>query len=227
MVGRNGILWNDMNNKLLTPKKGFMKSSTSPPLVLSPQCCIHLWSFFFSKIDPKVANVPSLRGLQTGHWQNLGTYGKKTDFRAENLSVWCLRSDVLTLNHQLNAVESYFCREDNLNFFIIEADQRKCISWIDKRRNLKGSRRHSWYVVVTPTPKKCSQEKEFPRFGFFSRLIVAHGCANYFFICFDIVLCHFSMISSYLKGRSLEGSRSLSAIFLSFHTCIAPSTTVS
>ena len=79
-----------------------------------------------------------------------------------------------------------------------------------------------WYVVVTPTPKKCSQEKEFLRFGFFSRLLVAHGCANYFFICFYIVLCHFSVISSYSKGRSLEGSRSLSAIFLSFHTSIAP-----
>ena len=73
-----------------------------------------------------------------------------------------------------------------------------------------------------PTPKKCSQEKEFLRFGFFSRLLVAHGCANYFFICFDIVLCHFSVISSYSKGRSLEGSRSLSTIFLSFHTSIAP-----
>ena len=101
-------------------------------------------------------------------------------------------------------------------------DQRKCISWIVKRRNLKGSRRHSWYVVVTPTPKKCSQEKEFLRFGFFSGLLVAQGCANYFFICFDIVLCHFSVISSYSKGRSLEGSRSLSAIFLSFHTSIGP-----
>ena len=43
-----------------------------------------------------------------------------------------------------------------------------------------------------------------------------------FFICFDIVLCHFSVISSYSKGRSLEGSRSLSAIFLSFHTSIGP-----
>ena len=43
-------------------------------------------SFFFSpgssetksqKINPKVRNEPSLLGLQTGRWQNLGWYGKK------------------------------------------------------------------------------------------------------------------------------------------------------
>ena len=33
------------------------------------------------KIDPKVPNEPSLRGLQTGLWQNLGSYGKKRIFR--------------------------------------------------------------------------------------------------------------------------------------------------
>ena len=33
---------------------------------------------------PHVGNEPSLWGLQTGRWQNLGSHGKKTDFRAEN-----------------------------------------------------------------------------------------------------------------------------------------------
>ena len=32
------------------------------------------------KIDPKVRNEPSLQGLQTGRWQNLGWYGKKRPF---------------------------------------------------------------------------------------------------------------------------------------------------
>ena len=35
------------------------------------------------KIDPKVANRPSCRGLQTGHWQNPGSYSKKTEFGAK------------------------------------------------------------------------------------------------------------------------------------------------
>ena len=44
--------------------------------------------FFFTKrprkqkIDTKVGNGPSRQGLQTGHRQNLGSYGEKTDFRA-------------------------------------------------------------------------------------------------------------------------------------------------
>ena len=36
------------------------------------------------KIDLKVANEPSLRGLQTGNWQKFGAVRQKTDFRAEN-----------------------------------------------------------------------------------------------------------------------------------------------
>ena len=35
------------------------------------------------KIDPKVPNRPSRKGLQTGHWRNSGSYRKKTDFRAK------------------------------------------------------------------------------------------------------------------------------------------------
>ena len=32
------------------------------------------------KIDPKVPNRPSRKGLQTGHWQNPGSYSKKRIF---------------------------------------------------------------------------------------------------------------------------------------------------
>ena len=56
-----------MNNKVLTPKKDFMKSSTSPPVFYPLNVAFIYDPFFFSKIDPKVANEPSLRGLQTGH----------------------------------------------------------------------------------------------------------------------------------------------------------------
>ena len=35
------------------------------------------------KIDPKVPNRLSRKGLQTGHWRNSGSYSKKTDFRAK------------------------------------------------------------------------------------------------------------------------------------------------
>ena len=117
MVGRNGILWNDMNNKLLTPKKGFMKSRTSPPRVLSPKCCIHLWPFFFSKIDPKVADEPSLRGLQTRHWQNLGSYGKKQIFGLKTClsDVWCF-----DIESSVKCCWILFLQlQDNLNFSII------------------------------------------------------------------------------------------------------------
>ena len=47
------------------------------------------WFFFLQKLNPetksrkidcKVGNEPSFRGLQTGRWQNLGSYGKKQIF---------------------------------------------------------------------------------------------------------------------------------------------------
>ena len=36
------------------------------------------------KIVPKVGNEPSLRGLQTGRWPNLGSYGKNRIFWPKN-----------------------------------------------------------------------------------------------------------------------------------------------
>ena len=56
------------------------------PRVESGKTFWRVAQFFFSpgssetksqKINPKVRNEPSLQGLQTGRWQNLGWYGKK------------------------------------------------------------------------------------------------------------------------------------------------------
>ena len=60
------------------------------------------------KIDPKVPNRPSRKGLQTGHWQNSGSYSKKRIFGPKTGPVAGKRPAERPNGHLLGAWGQFF-----------------------------------------------------------------------------------------------------------------------
>ena len=70
------------------------------------------------KIDPKVANRPSCRGLQTGHWRNPGSYSKKRIFGPKSENFGPKKNPLLNPNH-VPATTGQCCPKEKVPFYQI------------------------------------------------------------------------------------------------------------